>query len=92
MCWIYGGLRKRIFHTVFMPLELISQLYTFNLFIRKGIGFTDMYTYTVGYITIMSDFQINQCYMAFSNTSSSRSTIRLILTDKVVNAKVSFQI
>ena len=45
-----------------------------------------------GYITIMSDFQINQCYMAFSNTSSSRSTMRLILTDKVVNAKVSFQI
>ena len=23
------------------------KLYTFNLFIRKGIGFTDMYTYTV---------------------------------------------
>ena len=46
----------------------------------------------IGYITIMSDFQINQCYMVFSNTSSSRSTMRLILTDKVVNANVSFQI
>ena len=23
------------------------KLYTFNLFIHKGIGFTDMYTYTV---------------------------------------------
>ena len=46
----------------------------------------------IGYITIMSAFQINQCYMAFSNLSSGRSTMRLILTDKVVEAKVSFQI